>query len=29
MNSLVKVPLYSKLNIQGKISSPKTGVILL
>jgi hypothetical protein len=29
MNSLVKVPPYSKLNFYGKISSPKTGVILL
>ena len=26
---LVKVPPYSKLNFQGKVSSPKTGVILL
>jgi hypothetical protein len=29
MNSLVKVSPYSKLDFQGKISSPKTGVILL
>jgi hypothetical protein len=27
MNGLVKVPPYSKLNFQGKFSSPKTGVI--
>jgi hypothetical protein len=29
MNSLVKVPPYSKLNFQGKFFSPKTGVIFL
>jgi hypothetical protein len=29
MNNLGKVPLYSKLNVQGKFSSPKTGVISL
>jgi hypothetical protein len=29
MNSLVKVLPYSKLNFQGKISSPKPGIIFI